>query len=150
VLCSWLLRVTGKKSPPRGGRAEHRATDLRWQTRRKRPSQSLGRLHLSSCYFSQAFEDRHFKKREMGFGKLWRSGAVAYVPALLADDCRLIQRNRLIFARSTISSPRPLITALSVKRVNPFICARLIVGGMESSCRWTKTSTKAGPSCFRA
>jgi hypothetical protein len=52
--------IIDKKSPPRGARAKHRATDLRWRTRRKRPSQSLGRLHLSSCYFSQAFEDRHF------------------------------------------------------------------------------------------
>jgi hypothetical protein len=62
ALCSWLFRVTDKKSPPPGGRPEHRATDLRGRTRRKRPSQSLGRLHLSSCYFSQAFEDRYFRK----------------------------------------------------------------------------------------
>src|SRR6266550_4573047 len=101
-------------------------------------------------HFSQAFEDRHFRNREIRFGMLWRSGDLAYVPALLADNYRLFQRNRLIFARSTISSPRPLRTALRVKRVKPFICARLIVGGMESSCRWTKTSTRAGPSCFRA
>src|SRR5258708_2585868 len=99
---------------------------------------------------SQAFEDRHFRNREMRFGMLWRSGALAYAPALLADDCRLIQRNRLIFARSRISPPGQLRTALKGKRVKPFICARLIVGGIESSCRWTKTSTRAGPLCFRA
>jgi hypothetical protein len=39
---------------------------------------------------SQAFEDRYFTKREMHFGVLWRSGALAHVPALLADDCRLV------------------------------------------------------------
>ena len=39
--------------------------------------------------FSQALEDRYFTKREMRFGMLWRSGALAYVPALPADDCRL-------------------------------------------------------------
>src|SRR6476646_7527904 len=27
-------------------------------------SSGLGRLHFSSCYFSQAFEDRHFTERE--------------------------------------------------------------------------------------
>ena len=41
-------------------------------------------------FISQAFEDRYFTKREMRFGMLWRSGALAYVPALLADDCRLV------------------------------------------------------------
>jgi hypothetical protein len=56
--------IIDKKSPRPGCRAEHRATDLRGRTRRKRASQSLGRLHLSSCYFSQAFEDRHFRKCE--------------------------------------------------------------------------------------
>src|ERR1700681_3785735 len=55
-------------------------------------------------------------------------------------------RNRLIFARSTISSPRPLSTALSVNRLKPFTCSAVIVGGMESSCRLTSTSTGAGPS----
>src|SRR4030095_6687619 len=60
--------IIDKKSLPRGGRAEHRATDLRWRTRRKHSSQSLGGMHLSSYYFSQAFEDRHFTKRELSFG----------------------------------------------------------------------------------
>jgi hypothetical protein len=32
-----------------------------WKTR---PEQRAGRLHFSSCYFSQAFEDRHFTERE--------------------------------------------------------------------------------------
>src|SRR5439155_3959883 len=46
----------------------------------KRASQSLGRLYLSSCYFSQAFEDRHFTEREISFetlNKLRRTWIVA-------------------------------------------------------------------------
>jgi len=43
--------IIDKKSPPRGGRAEHRATDLRRQTRRKQASLTLERLDLSSRYF---------------------------------------------------------------------------------------------------
>src|SRR5437667_10130782 len=62
--------IIDKKSPRRGRRAEHRATDLRWRTRMKRSSLSLGRLDLSSYYFSQAFEDRHFTEREISFGTL--------------------------------------------------------------------------------
>src|SRR5882724_8851800 len=46
-----MTSVIDKKSPRPGCRAEHRATDLRWRTRKKRPSLSLGRLDLSSCYF---------------------------------------------------------------------------------------------------
>jgi hypothetical protein len=30
-----------------------------------------------------------------------------------------------------------------MKRLKPFICSRVIVGGMESSWRFTRTSTKA-------
>src|SRR5439155_20370888 len=41
-----------KKSPRPGCRAEHRATDLRRQTRRKDSSLSLGGFGLSSRYFS--------------------------------------------------------------------------------------------------
>src|SRR5438445_13187310 len=57
--------VSDKKSPRPEFRPEHRATDLRRRTRMKRSSLSLGRLDLSSYYFSQAFEDRHFTKREI-------------------------------------------------------------------------------------
>jgi len=39
----------------------------------KRSSLSLGRLDLCSYYFSQAFEDRHFRKREVPFAMLCRS-----------------------------------------------------------------------------
>jgi len=60
-----------------------------------------------------------------------------------AETVRLFKRDRgrhrqrgLIFARSTISSRHPLRTALSVKRVIPFIWSRPMVGGMKSSCRW--------------
>ena len=59
-------------------------------------------------------------------------------------------RNRLIFARSMISSPRPLRTALIMNRLKPVICSSVIVGGMESSCRCTTTSTSMGPLCSRA
>ena len=52
--------IIEKKSQGRENRAELRATDLRRQTRRKDPSLSLGGFDLSSRYFSQAFEDRHF------------------------------------------------------------------------------------------
>src|SRR6266478_9842556 len=48
--------IIDKKSPRPGCRAEHRATDSRPRTRRKRPSQGLGRLHLSSCYFLKRSE----------------------------------------------------------------------------------------------
>ena len=40
-----------KKSPTRGWREEHEATDMRWRTRRKSPSLSLGLLDLSSRYY---------------------------------------------------------------------------------------------------
>src|SRR5467141_3866373 len=43
--------IIDKKSPRPGWRAEHRATDLRRQTRRKHASRTLERLDLSSRYF---------------------------------------------------------------------------------------------------
>jgi hypothetical protein len=60
---------------------------------RKRPSQSLGRLHLSSCYFSQAFKDRHFTKDEM-----FSANALGAVHNCCATDAllrlRLLVRDR--------------------------------------------------------
>lgn len=58
----------------------------------------------------------------------------------------LIHRNTLVLARSMISSPRPLSTALIMKRPNPIIWSILIDGGRASSWRFTDTSSKAGPS----
>ena len=58
---------------------EHRTPDSRQRTRMKRSSLSLGRLDLSSCYFSQAFEDRHFTKREISSP---RCGIFAYLAAI--------------------------------------------------------------------
>ena len=46
-----VYSIIGKKSSRPGCRAEHRATDSRLQTRRKRASRTLEGLHLSSCYF---------------------------------------------------------------------------------------------------
>jgi hypothetical protein len=43
--------IIDKKSPPRGGRPEHRATDSRLRTRRKRSSLIPEQLSLSSRYF---------------------------------------------------------------------------------------------------
>jgi hypothetical protein len=43
--------IIDKKSPRRGCRPEHQATDLRGRTRMKRSSLSLGRFDLSSYYF---------------------------------------------------------------------------------------------------
>ncbi len=60
-----VFSIIDKRSPRPGCRPEHRATDLRPRTRMKRSSLSLGRLDLSSYYFSQAFEDRHFRKFEI-------------------------------------------------------------------------------------
>src|SRR6266516_2390916 len=57
--------IIDKRSPRPGCRPEHRVTDSRGRTRMKRSSLSLGRLDLSSYYFSQAFEDRHFRKFEI-------------------------------------------------------------------------------------
>src|SRR5207249_10451283 len=54
---------------------------------------------------------------------------------------------RIVFARSSISSPRPLRAALSVDTSKPVACFNVIVGGIESSCRCTTVSTSAGPSC---
>src|SRR6266576_1264623 len=56
------LSIIGKKSPRRGRRAEHQSTDSRRQTRGKHACQTLERLDLSSRYFSQAFEDRNFRR----------------------------------------------------------------------------------------
>jgi hypothetical protein len=64
--------IIDKKSPRPACRPEHRATDLRRRTRMKRSSLSLGRLDLFSYYFSQAFEDRHFTKREISSAILGR------------------------------------------------------------------------------
>jgi len=36
------------------------------------------------------------------------------------------------------------------KRLKPFICSRVMVGGMERSWRLLGVSTRAGPSCSRA
>src|SRR5205807_10123342 len=74
-----VYSISDKKSPRRGRRAEHQSTDSRRRTRRKNPSQGLGRLHLSSCYFSQAFEHRHFTKHEV----LW--DACSAIGALRID-----------------------------------------------------------------
>jgi hypothetical protein len=49
--CAHGSSITGKKSPRPGCRAEHRATDLRWRTRRKRCSLIPEQLSLSSRYF---------------------------------------------------------------------------------------------------
>src|SRR5438105_10108576 len=57
--------IIDKRSPRRGSRPEHRATDSRGRTRRKRSSLIPEQLDLSSCYFSQAFEDRHLRKSEI-------------------------------------------------------------------------------------
>jgi hypothetical protein len=65
--------IIDKKSPRRECRPEHRAMDLRRRTRRKGSSPSFGRFDLSSSYFSQVFEDRHFRKREVSFAMLCRS-----------------------------------------------------------------------------
>jgi hypothetical protein len=43
--------IIDKKSPPPGGRAGHRATDLRWRTKRKRASLIPEQLSLFSRYF---------------------------------------------------------------------------------------------------
>src|SRR5215467_806891 len=57
------------------------------------------------------------------------------------------QRRMLLIARSSTSSPRPFSTALSAHRLNPIVCSIFIVGGIESSIRFTTTSTRAGPLC---
>src|SRR6266446_10392824 len=49
--------IIDKKSPRPGCRAEHRATDSRLRTRRKRSSLGLGRLDLSSCHFLKLSRD---------------------------------------------------------------------------------------------
>src|SRR5213596_3876944 len=79
VIVLMVSSIIDKKSPRRECRPEHRATDLRRRTRRKNPSQGLGRLHLTSCYFSQAFEHRHFTKHEV----LW--DACSAIGALRID-----------------------------------------------------------------
>jgi hypothetical protein len=43
--------IIDKKSPPLRGRPEHRVTDLRWRTKRKRASPIREQLSLSSRYF---------------------------------------------------------------------------------------------------
>src|SRR5271163_1572980 len=63
---------------------------------------------------------------------------------------RFDYRSRFSLAISRISSPRPLRMALNMKRLKPFACSKVIVGGMASSCRATETSTSAGPLCFSA
>src|SRR5471032_1908386 len=59
------------------------------------------------------------------------------------------QRNQLVRANSITSSPRPLITALSMYRLNPLACSSLIAGGMASSLVAVITSTSTGPSWAR-
>jgi hypothetical protein len=46
-----ISSIIDKKSLRPGCRAEHRATDLRWRTRRKRSSLIPEQLSLSSRYF---------------------------------------------------------------------------------------------------
>jgi hypothetical protein len=46
-----ISSIIDKKSPRTGCRPEHRATDLRWRTRRKRSSLIPEQLSLSSRYF---------------------------------------------------------------------------------------------------
>ena len=54
-------------------------------------------------------------------------------PFLFVASVWASQRRRLTFARSMISSPRPLRTAFIMNRLKPFACSRVIVGGIESS-----------------
>jgi hypothetical protein len=49
----------------------------------------------------------------------------------LDAECSATYRKRLTSARSTISSPRPLRTAFNAKRLKPFICSKVIVGGIR-------------------
>ena len=44
-----------------------------------------------------------------------------------------VYRNKLISARSMISSPRPLRTAFIMNRLKPLACSRVIAGGIASS-----------------
>src|SRR5205823_9824768 len=56
--------ITGKKSPRPRSRAEHRATDSKRRTRRKRSGLSLERLNLSSHYFLKCSESDISQKFE--------------------------------------------------------------------------------------
>ena len=51
----------------------------------------------------------------------------------------------MVLARSITSSPRPLSTARTMYRLKPLTCSAVIVGGMESSWRFTSTSTSSRP-----
>src|SRR5699024_11084299 len=53
------------------------------------------------------------------------------------------------FARSMSSVPRPESTVRIAKRAKPAACSALLVGGSDSSCRSTTTSSRAGPSWAR-
>src|ERR1700739_1310008 len=51
----------------------------------------------------------------------------------------LAYRMRFTFARSIISSPYPLRTALRAKRPKPFACSKVMVGGITRSSLLTRT-----------
>ena len=65
--------IIDKKSPRRRCREEHRATDLRRQTRRKSPSLSLGRLDLSSWNYLKHLKIDISQKHEISCAMLWRN-----------------------------------------------------------------------------
>ena len=53
------------------------------------------------------------------------------------------QRHRFVLARSRISSPRPLITAFTMKRVKPFAISTVIEGG-AAGCWMSKALRDRG------
>ena len=75
-----VFSISDKKSPRRGRRAEHQSMDSIRQTRRKRASRSLGRLHLSSSYFLKRSKIdisqnmKLFWDARVAVGKIWIDG----------------------------------------------------------------------------
>jgi hypothetical protein len=86
--------IIDKKSPRRGRREKHRATDLRRRTRRKSPSLSLGRLDLSSWYYLKHSKIDISQNMKFLAKLLWRSGAASIFAR--ADFVNVFVKRRMV------------------------------------------------------
>src|SRR5580692_8633366 len=85
--------------------------------------------HAHCCYCRTApDEDDVFRLGEADIANPSFSLSASAIHSIQLTDSTTRQRRRLTRARSIISSPRPLRTALSMKRLKPFICSSVIVG----------------------
>jgi hypothetical protein len=118
-----MTLVIGKKLPRRGGRPEHRATDSRWQTRKRRSSLSLALLDLSSRYFLK-HSNKDISRNVKFFRHALSARAIRAMPSCYQPTIRA-QRYAAIRQTSGLSIVNP--TAM-LETKGPVKCLSVEIG----------------------